>query len=91
MLSARIIPQTLNLTPQALVLIVSLRVERHTLRAVLALGGLELVEYLPVGRQLLPEQKLSTRDPVELLAEQINIITQVCVVIIRRLLFSIMR
>lgn len=84
-------PQTLNLTPQAFVLVVSLGVQRHALRAVLTLGGLELVENLPVGRQLLPEQPLSTRDPVELLAEQINIITQVCVVIIRRLLFSIMR
>ena len=55
------------------------------------LGCLELVENLPVSRQLLPEQLLSARDPVELLTKQVNIITQVCVMVIRRLLFRIVR
>ena len=69
----------------------SLRIQRHALGAVLMLGGLELVENLPMGRQFLPEQKLSTRDPVELLTEQINIITQVRVMVISGLLFRVMR
>nr|DAY18131.1 MAG TPA: hypothetical protein [Caudoviricetes sp.] len=69
----------------------SLRIQRHALRTVLMLSGLELVENLPMGRQLPPEQNLSTRDPVELLTKQINIITQVRVMVISGLLFRIMR
>ena len=55
------------------------------------LSGLELVENLPVGRQLLPEQLLSACNPVELLAEHVDIITQVRVMVISGLLFRVMR
>ena len=44
----------------------SLGVECHTLGAVLTLGGLELVEDMPVSRQLLPEKALRLSDVVKL-------------------------
>ena len=69
----------------------SLGVKRHTLRAVLTLGGLELVEDLPVRRQFLPEQLLCLGDVVEFLAELVYIVAQVRAVVVRGLLFRVMR
>lgn len=71
-------------------LVVSLRVQRHALGAVLALGRLELVEDLPVGCQLLPKKALGVRDMVKLFAELVYIIAQVRVVVVGGLLFRVM-
>ena len=67
----------------------SLRVERHTLRAVLTLGSLELVEDMPVGCQLLPEKALGLGDMVEFLAELVYIVAQVRAVVVGGLFFRV--
>ena len=67
----------------------SLGVKRHTLRAVLTLGGLELVEDMPVGRQLLPEKALGLGDMVEFLAELVYVVAQIRAVAVGGLFFSV--
>ena len=66
-----------------------LGVERHAFGAVLTLGGLELVENLPMRRQFLPEQLLGLGDVVEFLAELVYIVAQVRAVVVSGLLFSV--
>ena len=55
-------------------LVMGLGVKSHAFGAVLMLGGLELVENLPVRRQFLPEKALGLGDMVEFLAELVYIV-----------------
>ena len=75
-------------------LIVSVRVERHALGAILLLRGLQLREDLAVSADLLTLELLSVShigekltDPIELPAESIDIIAKIRRVIIVGLIF----